>query len=126
MNHFSVQASSPIANPKTSALSDSADTEFGGGRGEIGFSYVTGTLEQDDVSSFERLVFRTTRGNVFTRFKPIETAIIDPNTGLGVFKSVFIIFYRSQSIEAKLMKICDSFGAKRFEVPNLADARLGK
>lgn len=101
----------------------SSDMEFGR-KNDIAFSYITGTLEQADVSSFERLVFRSTRGNVFTRFKEIEVTVIDPVSGAGVLKSVFIIFYRSASIEAKLMRICDTFGAKRFTVPNLSDDRL--
>merc|ERR1712238_313041 len=37
-------------------------------------------------------------------------------------KSVFIIFYKSESIETKLKKICDAFQAHRYSLPDMDDA----
>jgi V-type H+-transporting ATPase subunit a len=39
-----------------------------------------------------------------------------------VEKSVFIIFYKSESIETKLKRICDAFSAHRYSLPDMDDA----
>jgi V-type H+-transporting ATPase subunit a len=38
-----------------------------------------------------------------------------------VEKSVFIIFYKSESIELKLKRICDAFDAHRYSLPDMDD-----
>ena len=34
---------------------------------------------------------------------------------------VFVIFYKSATIEKKIIKICDAFAARRYPVPDLDD-----
>jgi len=102
-----------------SSLLDSADT-----RPELDmrFSFLTGVVATEECVSFERMVFRTTRGNCYVRFASIQQPITDPSTGHLLEKSVFIIFYKSQAIEAKLKKICDAFQAHRYSIPDMDDA----
>ena len=86
---------------------------------DMRFSSITGVVSSEERQRFERMIFRATRGNCYTRFAPIEQPITDPQTGTLVEKSVFIIFYKSQSIEVKLKKICDAFGAHRYVLPDM-------
>lgn len=89
---------------------------------DMRFSSITGVVSTDERSNFERMIFRATRGNCFVRFAPIKQPITDPETGQITEKSVFIIFYKSESIEIKLKKICDAFQAHRYSLPDMDDA----
>jgi len=89
---------------------------------DMRFSSITGVVSTDERSNFERMIFRSTRGNCFIRFAPIKQPITDPETGQLMEKSVFIIFYKSESIEIKLKKICDAFQAHRYSLPDMDDA----
>ena len=97
------------------------EAEGGPSYDDIRFSSITGVVATDERSSFERIIFRATRGNCFVRFVNINDPITDPYTGFEVDKSVFIIFYQSLSIENKLKKICDAFSAHRYTLPDLSD-----
>lgn len=55
---------------------------------------MAGVVGADDRTRFERQLFRTTRGNCYVRFAPIEQPIADPTTGEQVMKLVFIVFYK--------------------------------
>ena len=89
---------------------------------DMRFSSITGVVSTEERTNFERMIFRATRGNCFVRFAPIKQPITDPETGQLTEKSVFIIFYKSESIELKLKKICDAFQAHRYSLPDMDDA----
>ncbi|KAL3921098.1 MAG: hypothetical protein SGILL_002926 [Bacillariaceae sp.] len=89
---------------------------------DMRFSSITGVVATDERSRFERMIFRATRGNCFVRFAPIKQPITDPESGQLLEKCVFIIFYKSESIETKLKKICDAFQAHRYSLPDMDDA----
>eukprot|EP00980_Cylindrotheca_fusiformis_P012579 scaffold3084_cov144-Cylindrotheca_fusiformis.AAC.27 len=89
---------------------------------DMRFSSITGVVASEEKTRFERMIFRATRGNCYVRFAPIKQPITDPESGVMVDKSVFIIFYKSESIEAKLKKICDAFSAHRYSLPDMDDA----
>ena len=86
------------------------------------FSSITGVVSTEEKVRFERMIFRATRGNCYVRFAPIKQPITDPETGALVEKCVFIIFFKSLSIETKLKKICDAFFAHRYSLPDMDDA----
>jgi V-type H+-transporting ATPase subunit a len=116
------------------AISDLTSGNNGRGEGllesEVGlardldmrFSSITGVVSSEEKPRFERMIFRATRGNCYVRFAPIEQPITDPLTGNLVEKCVFIVFYKSLSIESKLKKICDAFDAHRYTLPDMDDA----
>jgi V-type H+-transporting ATPase subunit a len=111
--------SQPVSSQ--SGLLESAE---GGARPSLDmrFSSITGVVATEEKNRFERMIFRATRGNCYVRFASIKQAITDPETGALLEKSVFIIFYKSESIEAKLKKICDAFSAHRYSLPDMDDA----
>ena len=88
---------------------------------DMRFSSITGVVATEEKVRFERMIFRATRGNCYLRFAPIKQPITDPETGIAVEKSVFIIFYKSESIEMKLKRICDAFAAHRYSLPDMDD-----
>jgi len=89
---------------------------------DMRFSSITGVVSTEERPNFERMIFRATRGNCFVRFAPIKQPITDPETGQLTEKSVFIIFYKSESIEIKLKKICDAFQAHRYSLPDMDES----
>uniref|UniRef100_A0A7S1Z1A5 V-type proton ATPase subunit a n=1 Tax=Trieres chinensis TaxID=1514140 RepID=A0A7S1Z1A5_TRICV len=89
---------------------------------DMRFSSITGVVSTEEKVRFERMIFRATRGNCYVRFAPIKQPITDPETGNLVEKCVFIVFYKSLSIETKLKNICDAFGAHRYSLPDMDDA----
>jgi V-type H+-transporting ATPase subunit a len=89
---------------------------------DMRFSSITGVVATEEKARFERMIFRATRGNCYVRFAPIKQPITDPESGQLVEKCVFIVFFKSTSIEVKLKKICDAFGAHRYSLPDMDDA----
>ena len=89
---------------------------------DMRFSSITGVVSVEEKARFERMIFRATRGNCYVRFASIKQPITDPVTGQIVEKCVFIVFYKSLSIETKLKKICDAFSAHRYSLPDMDDA----
>ena len=59
-------------------LTDS-DLEAAGG-GQAKFTFVTGVIAREKVPTFERILWRACRGNVFLRQTPIEQPLDDPAT----------------------------------------------
>ncbi|TFJ82106.1 hypothetical protein NSK_006771 [Nannochloropsis salina CCMP1776] len=47
--------------------------------------------------------------------------MVDPLTQELTKKMVYVIFYKSATIERKIVKICDAFAARRYPVPDLDD-----
>jgi len=98
--------------------------EEGGAQNDMDmrFSSITGVVSEDEKTRFERMIFRATRGNCYIRFAPIKQPIICPKTKALEHKCVFIIFYKSLTIEKKLQKICDAFEANRYSLPDMDDS----
>jgi V-type H+-transporting ATPase subunit a len=96
------------------------DDGFAGRDDDVRFSFATGVIPLEDKARFERALFRNTRGNCYVRFAEIEQPVTDPVKGTLVQKLVFIIFYQSASIERKIKRICDAFGARRYAIPDPA------
>jgi V-type H+-transporting ATPase subunit a len=89
---------------------------------DMRFSSITGVVATEEKARFERMIFRATRGNCYVRFAAIKQPITDPESGQLIEKCVFIVFFKSTSIESKLKKICDAFGAHRYSLPDMDDA----
>ena len=89
---------------------------------EVKLRLVTGVVARDDIVQFTRLAFRATRGNCYTHFAEVDEAIVDPDTEQEVEKSVFIVLFHSERVEAKLAKICEAFGARRYAVPDMENS----
>ena len=58
----------------------------------------TGVIDREKMLSFEKMLWRVSKGNVYVRFCDIDEEMKDPKTGDDILKSVFIIFYQVQQI----------------------------
>lgn len=56
------------------------------------------------VLSFERLLFRATRGNMFLKHSAVG-AVSDPITGEKQEKEVFIVFFAGERARTKILKV---------------------
>lgn len=89
----------------------------------VKLGFVTGVIMRDKFGAFERVLWRATRGNLFMKHAEIEELIKDPHTGEQVEKNVFIIFYQGERSQAKIKKICESFGANMYPCPHTPKER---
>lgn len=76
------------------------------------FDFIVGIIERDSRISFERMIFRLTRGNCFMKFQKMN---VESNEN-GSEKEIFIIFYYTHAIKNILHKICEAFNAKVSDV----------
>jgi V-type H+-transporting ATPase subunit a len=96
------------------ALSEGYDRSFGvdpdgpllesGADKTAKLGFIAGTIQQDKLNAFERLLFRATRGNLFLRSAEIEE-LRDPATGEMQKKSVFVVFFAGERSRQKAGKV---------------------
>lgn len=88
---------------------------------EVGF--VAGVILTEKFPSFERMLWRISRGTIFMKRAFIETPIEHPITGDPVMKSVFVVFYQGEQLNSRIKKVCDGFHAKRYAMPSSKEER---
>uniref|UniRef100_A0A8B9LP82 V-type proton ATPase subunit a n=1 Tax=Astyanax mexicanus TaxID=7994 RepID=A0A8B9LP82_ASTMX len=71
--------------------------------------FVAGVIGRERIPTFERMLWRVCRGNVFLRQADIEDPLEDPTTGDHVHKSVFIIFFQGDQLKNRVKKICEGW-----------------
>uniref|UniRef100_A0A4W6EL28 V-type proton ATPase subunit a n=1 Tax=Lates calcarifer TaxID=8187 RepID=A0A4W6EL28_LATCA len=92
-----------------------------GSEGAAGF--VAGVISRERIPTFERMLWRVCRGNVFLRKAEIEDPLEDPTTGDQVHKSVFIIFFQGDQLKNRVKKICEGFRASLYPCPETPQER---
>jgi len=86
-------------------------------------NFVTGVIPVEKRASFERVLWRSCRGNVFIKFDDIEKAFEDPETGKLTHKSVYVIFFQGSQLERRVRYVCEGFHATIYPCPDNAPAR---
>ncbi|KAI9003206.1 V-type ATPase, V0 complex, 116kDa subunit family [Gaertneriomyces semiglobifer] len=89
----------------------------------INLGFVAGVISRSKMATFERILFRALRGNLYMNYAEIDEVIVDPVTDESVQKNVFIIFAHGKQLLAKIKKICESMGATVYPVDERADKR---
>ncbi|XP_036446478.1 V-type proton ATPase 116 kDa subunit a isoform X1 [Colossoma macropomum] len=85
--------------------------------------FVAGVIGRERIPTFERMLWRVCRGNVFLRQADIEDPLEDPATGDHVYKSVFIIFFQGDQLKNRVKKICEGFRASLYPCPETPQER---
>lgn len=88
---------------------------------DIGF--VSGVIPRDRIGAFERILWRTLRGNLYMNQSEIPEPIIEPSTNEEINKNVFVIFAHGKEIVAKIRKISESLGADLYNVDENGELR---
>lgn len=80
--------------------------------------YVTGVIPKEKMLIFQRIVWRSTRGNVLRNFKQVDEPIIDPRRGgkTAVYKDVFAILAHGHELMTKIKRISENMGATLYTV----------
>jgi len=86
-------------------------------------SFVAGVIPREKMNSFERLLWRMLRGNLYMKNAEIEEPIKDPETNELIEKNVFIVFVHGQVLLNKIKKLCESCGATIYPVSESAEQR---
>ncbi|XP_004505946.1 V-type proton ATPase subunit a1-like [Cicer arietinum] len=84
---------------------------------QSGLRFISGIICKSKVLSFERILFRATRGNMLFNQAPADEQIMDPISTEMVEKTVFVVFFSGEQARTKILKICEAFGANCYPVP---------
>nr|XP_060636959.1 V-type proton ATPase 116 kDa subunit a 1 isoform X4 [Anolis sagrei ordinatus] len=114
------QMADPDLLEESSSLLDPSEV----GRGTpLRLGFVAGVISRERIPTFERMLWRVCRGNVFLRQAEIENPLEDPVTGDYVHKSVFIIFFQGDQLKNRVKKICEGFRASLYPCPETPQER---
>lgn len=90
---------------------------------EMNIGFVSGVIPRDRIGAFERILWRTLRGNLYMNQSEIPDPIVDPTTNEETQKMVFVIFAHGKNIIAKIRKISESLGASLYGVDENSELR---
>lgn len=94
------------------------DVEYGQQRAQKKFtSTICGVIPADKIMSFERLLFRISRGNAFSHFFDIAGLLEDPVTGEKVKKQVFAITFMGEQLARRISRIIGHNGGTEYPIP---------
>ncbi|XP_062994820.1 V-type proton ATPase 116 kDa subunit a 1 isoform X2 [Elgaria multicarinata webbii] len=117
---FDEQMADPELLEESSSLLEPSEI----GRGApLRLGFVAGVINRERIPTFERMLWRVCRGNVFLRQAEIENPLEDPVTGDYVHKSVFIIFFQGDQLKNRVKKICEGFRASLYPCPETPQER---
>jgi V-type H+-transporting ATPase subunit a len=89
----------------------------------MNIGFVAGVIPRDRVAAFERILWRTLRGNLYMNQSEIPEPLMDPTNNETVNKNVFVIFAHGKELIAKIRKISESLGADLYSVDENSDLR---
>ena len=89
----------------------------------MNIGFVAGVIPREKIASFERILWRTLRGNLYMNQSEIPEPIVNPENNEETRKNVFVIFAHGKEIIAKIRKISESLGADLYSVDENSELR---
>ncbi|CAB4064166.1 ATPeV0A [Lepeophtheirus salmonis] len=68
------------------------------GVGEMGFHIIAGVIDRNRLPSFERMIWRISKGNVLLKASEISEDLKNPTTNESLVKSAFMVFFPRRTI----------------------------
>ena len=126
--HDSVDEIRASVDVDNAPLLDDVEQNFQGQDVERSFTglnigFVAGVINREKMESFERILWRSLRGNLYMNQAEIREDLIDPKDNSKVQKNVFVIFANGRELLNKIRKIAESMGADLYKVDENTDMR---
>jgi len=86
-------------------------------------TFFAGAMARERIPLFERILWRSCRGNVLLHHGEIEEPLEDPLTGEKLQKNVFLVIYQGEQLRNRVKKICESLKATIYPCPEKAADR---
>ncbi|KAI8870578.1 V0/A0 complex, 116-kDa subunit of ATPase [Ramicandelaber brevisporus] len=90
---------------------------------EISVKFITGVISRSRMIPFERVLWRSLRGNLLMNHVEINEPIMDPISDSEVDKNVFIVFAHGEMLLAKARRIAESMGATLYNISSSDEQR---
>ena len=103
--------------------SQNGDTAGGQSFTVMNIGFVAGVIPRSRIAAFERILWRTLRGNLYMNQSEIPKPIVDPTNNEEIQKNVFVIFAHGKEVIAKIRKISESLGADLYSVDENTELR---
>lgn len=91
--------------------------------GQLSIGVVTGVIDRSRMETFERVLWRSLRGNLYMNSSEIDETIVDVINDDTVDKNVFAVFAHGREIVNKIRKISSSMGATLYDIAQSEDSR---